>query len=119
MDESEASTRLDALRQALAETYGVTGSLEAQVAQLKRVLPRYERRQAQALVRVEQALGRGQGEIEARAFEHAELALVMYLEAADERDARKGSAVDVTMSVLVNVVLGLLALALLWWVVAG
>ena len=121
MDASEANSRLETLRQAFADTYGVKGSFEAQVAQTRRLLPRYARGQAHQLVRVEQVL-EAQDEadqIDRDAFERAELALSMYLETLDDRDQQKGFAVDVTMNVLVNVALGLIALALVWFFVVA
>ncbi|MEL6691071.1 MAG: hypothetical protein AAFP28_12210 [Pseudomonadota bacterium] len=121
MDASEANSRLETLRQAFADTYGVKGSFEVQVAKTKRLLPRYERGQAHQLVRVEQVLeAPGEADqIDRDAFERAELALNMYLETLDDRDQQKGFAVDVTMNVLVNVALGIAALTVLWFFISA
>ena len=113
MEPMDARSRLDTLRAEIALKYGVSGSLEKQVRKIGRALPRYERARAAELVRVEAALGHAklQKQIDGRVFEVAETALQMHLEKVDARDRRKGFALDVTTTVLVNVVLGLIALA--------
>ncbi|MEM8591839.1 MAG: hypothetical protein AAGF13_04865 [Pseudomonadota bacterium] len=120
MDPMDARSRLEKLRQEIALTYGVGGSLQAQVRKIRRVLPRYERQRAEELARVEQALDhpKMQKQIDARAFARAEAALQMHLEGVDAADLRKGRPLDVTTSVLWNLVLGAIALVVVWSLVS-
>jgi len=115
MDPNDAAARLASLRAEIALKYGVGGTLKRQVAKIGRTLPRYERAQAAELVRVEQALGhpKTQKQIDARAFERAETALTMHLEGVDAADRRKGYVLDVTTTVLVNLLLAAIVMALL------
>lgn len=116
MDPDNASMRLDALRSEIALKYGVSGSLERQLRKIGRTLPRYERRQAAALVLAEQALGHPelQEQIEPATFDRAETALWMHLEGVDARDRRKGVMLDITTTVLVNVLVGVVLMVVLW-----
>ncbi|MEM9437900.1 MAG: hypothetical protein AAGA15_12740 [Pseudomonadota bacterium] len=117
MDPNDAQARLATLRAEIALKYGVSGTLDRQVRKIGRTLPRYERRLAAELVRVERALGHPklQKQIDARAFERAEMALVMHLEGVDAEGRRRGFALDITTTVLVNTLLGAATLAALLW----
>ncbi|MEL6610322.1 MAG: hypothetical protein AAFO93_15550 [Pseudomonadota bacterium] len=108
---------IDALRAEITARYGVTGTLAAQVRKLGRALPKYERGQARVLVEAERALGHPKMamRIHRPAFDHAKTALEMHLERVDPHDRRKGMALSIVATVLVNVAL---AVAVLWglWV---
>ncbi|MEM6895829.1 MAG: hypothetical protein AAF576_00515 [Pseudomonadota bacterium] len=113
MEPEDAAARLHALSAEIAATYGVRGSFQRQVRKLGAALPRYERQQAAALVRVERMLARGTPAeaIDGPRFEHAELTLQMHLEQVEAADVRKSFALDITTTVLVNAVLACLVLA--------
>lgn len=115
----DAQARLSSLSAEIALKYGVSGSLEKQVRKIGGTLPRYERARAKDLVRVAEALERDadQIEIDERAFEVAEMALQMHLEHVDAEAFRKSVAVDVATTILVNLVLGAVALAVVWFLV--
>ncbi|MEM9437459.1 MAG: hypothetical protein AAGA15_10495 [Pseudomonadota bacterium] len=117
MNPNDAQARLATLRAEIALKYGVKGTLQKQVRKIGRALPRFERAQAAELVRLEQALAEGEMEqtIDARAFERAEMALVMHLEGVEAEERRRTFALDVTTTVLVNTLLGAAALAALFW----
>ncbi|MEM9853980.1 MAG: hypothetical protein AAF841_05940 [Pseudomonadota bacterium] len=116
MDPDDASSRLASLSAEIALKYGVSGSFERQVRKLGRALPRYERVQARELVRAERALGHAklQKQVDRQVFERAETALLMHLEGVDASHRRRGYLLDVTTTVLVNVLLagGVLVLIL-------
>ena len=115
MDPDEAASRLEALRAEITLKYRVGGSLAQQAKKIRRTLPRYERQQVEALVRVEAALAESDApeKIDPAAFERAETALQMYLETVDHADQRRGYLLDITTSAFVNVLLGVIALAVL------
>ncbi len=111
-----AKARVENLSAEIAVKYGVKGSLEKQVRKIGRAFPKYERKQAQILVHASHALGhpKMQKQLDERSFERAETALLMHLEKVDAMDRRKGIALDLTTTVLVNVVLAVIILATLW-----
>ncbi|MEL6913647.1 MAG: hypothetical protein AAFP13_04035 [Pseudomonadota bacterium] len=119
MDPQDASDRLAMLRAAIATNYGIGGDLGRQLRKIRRTLPRYEVRQAEALVRVEAALGNSHepAEIDTAAFERAETALYMHLEGLSDAERRGRVALDIATTVIVNLSLAALVLGGLWaWV---
>ncbi|MEM6275961.1 MAG: hypothetical protein AAF714_03360 [Pseudomonadota bacterium] len=114
METHDLSSRLGSLRAEIALKYGVGGSLGSQVRAIRRTLPKYERRQAESLVRVEAALEAGGADVDPQAFERAETALLMHLDELDAAARRTRRAVDIAMNVLVNLVLAVAALLALW-----
>lgn len=116
MDPQDAADRLAALRADIATSYGVGGDLRRQVRKIRRTLPRYELRQAEDLVRVEAELAEREAgaEIDSAAFERAETALQMHLEGLDTLARRRGFALDIATSVIVNVVIGVGVIAAFW-----
>lgn len=116
MDPVDARSRLSDLSAELAVKYGIGGSLARQAKKIGRAMPRYERRHLADLARVEAALTHPklQRQIDGPAFERAETALQMHLEGVDAADRRKGIALDITTTVMVNLLLAGITLAVLW-----
>ncbi|MEM1375715.1 MAG: hypothetical protein AAGF78_15200 [Pseudomonadota bacterium] len=114
MEANDVSSRLGSLRAEIAIKYGVGGSLGSQIRAIRRALPKYERRQAESLARVEAAIEAGAAEVDPEAFERAETALLMHLDGLEAASRRTRRAVDIAMNVLVNMALAVAALLALW-----
>ena len=122
MDPTQFQKDIDALRREIEERYGIAGrTLGVQVRKLGRSLPKYERGQARVLAEAETALGHPKMamRIQVQAFEHAKTALQMHLETVSPTDRRKGRAIDIAATVLVNVFLAAVVLAVIWAVISA
>ena len=121
MDPLEAQSRLEDLSAQIAVKYGVSGTFSFQVSKIRRALPRYERARADDLVKVESALEHptNRYELMREPFERAETALLMHLEGVDRTERVRAFALDAIMSVVTNVALAGIAVAILYVFIRG